>query len=108
MSHFPTLPHTQALEDLYTHYDMTVRNAASGMVQFMYGDDGMDPVTMEGKDAKPLDFKRLLEAVGLNSNVSRGEENRLGCWGERGTAWTLLPWRARTQSRWTSSGCWRR
>lgn len=54
----------QALEDLYVHYDQTVRNAASGIVQFTYGDDGMDPVTMEGKDGQPLDFKRTLAKVG--------------------------------------------
>ena len=41
-----------------------VRNAAGGIVQFMYGDDGMDPVTMEGKDGKPMDFDRLLAQVG--------------------------------------------
>ena len=29
----------------------------------MYGDDGMDPVTMEGKDGKPMDFDRLLAQV---------------------------------------------
>jgi len=53
----------QALEDLYTHYDMTVRNAAGGIVQFVYGDDGMDPVTMEGKGASALDFDRVLGKV---------------------------------------------
>ena len=55
--------HTQALEDLYTHYDMTVRNAAGGIVQFVYGDDGMDPVTMEGKGASALDFDKVLGKV---------------------------------------------
>jgi DNA-directed RNA polymerase III subunit RPC1 len=53
----------QALEDLYVHYDATVRNAAGGIVQFAYGDDGLDPVVMEGKDGKPLDFERLLAKV---------------------------------------------
>ncbi|GAX79763.1 hypothetical protein CEUSTIGMA_g7204.t1 [Chlamydomonas eustigma] len=53
----------KALEDLYTHYDHTVRNAAGGIVQFKYGDDGMDPVTMEGKDGKPLDFGRIVAQV---------------------------------------------
>lgn len=53
----------QALEDLYVHYDQTVRNAAGGIVQFSYGDDGLDPVVMEGKDGKPLDFERLLAKV---------------------------------------------
>ncbi len=54
----------QALEDLYVHYDNTVRNASSGIVQFTYGDDGMDPVVMEGKDGQPLDLDRLLLKVG--------------------------------------------
>ncbi|KAG1674569.1 hypothetical protein FOA52_001818, partial [Chlamydomonas sp. UWO 241] len=53
----------KALEDLYTHYDMTVRNAAGGMVQFMYGDDGMDPVTMDGAGGRPLNLPRLLDVV---------------------------------------------
>lgn len=46
------------------HYDETVRNAAGGIVQFRYGDDGMDPVIMEGSDGKPLNFDRLLSKVG--------------------------------------------
>ncbi|KAI4322195.1 hypothetical protein L6164_021912 [Bauhinia variegata] len=50
----------KALEDLYVHYDNTVRNAGTGVVQFRYGDDGMDPAYMEGKDGKPLNFDRLL------------------------------------------------
>lgn len=53
----------QALEDLYVHYDETVRNAAGGIVQFSYGDDGLDPVVMEGKDGKPIDFEKLLAKV---------------------------------------------
>jgi len=42
---------------------MTVRNAAGGIVQFVYGDDGMDPVTMEGKGASALDFDKVLGKV---------------------------------------------
>ena len=33
----------KALEDLSIQYDNTVRNASSCIVQFVYGDDGMDP-----------------------------------------------------------------
>lgn len=58
----------KALEDLFVHYDMTVRNAATGIVQFMYGEDGMDPVTMEGGDGKPLDFERTMQKVGETEN----------------------------------------
>ncbi|MED6160929.1 DNA-directed RNA polymerase III subunit 1 [Stylosanthes scabra] len=49
----------KCLEDLFLHYDYTVRNAGGGIVQFCYGDDGMDPAGMEGKDGKPLNFDRL-------------------------------------------------
>jgi hypothetical protein len=53
----------QALEDLYVHYDCTVRNAAGSIVQLSYGDDGLDPVLMEGKNGAPLDFEKLLAKV---------------------------------------------
>ncbi|KAF5203278.1 DNA-directed RNA polymerase subunit beta' [Thalictrum thalictroides] len=49
----------KALEDLSIQYDDTVRNASGGVVQFIYGGDGMDPAKMEGKDGEPLNFKRL-------------------------------------------------
>lgn len=47
----------KALEDLSTHYDTTVRNSIGGIVQFRYGDDGLDPASLEG-DAHPVDFTR--------------------------------------------------
>lgn len=50
----------KALEDLSVQYDNTVRNASGSIVQFLYGDDGMDPAQMEGKSGFPLNFNRLL------------------------------------------------
>ncbi len=47
----------KSLEDLATQYDHTVRNSSSGIIQFQYGDDKLDPVDMEGK-AKPVNFDR--------------------------------------------------
>jgi len=47
----------KALEDLTTQYDLSVRNATGGVVQFRYGDDGLDPACLEG-DAQPIDFVR--------------------------------------------------
>ena len=47
----------KALEDLVTHYDSSVRNAVGGVVQFTYGDDGLDPGCLEG-DAQPVEFVR--------------------------------------------------
>lgn len=52
----------KALEDLVTHYDGTVRNSRGEMIQFVYGDDYMDPVNMEDND-KPVNFNRLLSHV---------------------------------------------
>ncbi|RDY11124.1 DNA-directed RNA polymerase III subunit 1, partial [Mucuna pruriens] len=49
----------KSLEDLFLHYDYTVRNAGGSIVQFCYGDDGMEPAGMEGDDGKPLNFERL-------------------------------------------------
>ncbi|CAH2069371.1 unnamed protein product [Thlaspi arvense] len=49
----------KALEDLVVHYDSTVRNASGCILQFTYGDDGMDPALMEGKNGAPLNFDRL-------------------------------------------------
>ena len=40
-----------------------VRNAASGIVQLTYGDDSLDPVSMEGKDGSPIDFVRTLSQI---------------------------------------------
>jgi DNA-directed RNA polymerase II subunit RPB1 len=51
----------KALEDLMIHYDNTVRNCTGSVVQFLYGEDGMDGVAIERqrlvhlKD-KPEDF----------------------------------------------------
>jgi len=50
----------KALEDLYVHYDGSVRNAAGAILQIQYGDDSLDPVEMEGKEGTPLEFTRLI------------------------------------------------
>ena len=42
------------------HACVQVRNTANGIVQFQYGDDGRDPVAMEGDNGKPLDLERML------------------------------------------------
>jgi DNA-directed RNA polymerase III subunit RPC1 len=41
-----------------------VRNAANGIVQMLFGDDGLDPVAMEAKSGGgALDFDHMLAAV---------------------------------------------
>ena len=39
----------KALEDLMVRYDMTVRNNKNKIVQFIYGDDGFDPIKVENQ-----------------------------------------------------------
>lgn len=46
----------KAMEDLITRYDGTVRTAIGSIVQFLYGEDGMDGVRIEGQG---LDHLRL-------------------------------------------------
>ena len=43
-------------------YDGSVRNSETAVVQFTYGDDGLNPTAMEGAD-RPVEFSRLLENV---------------------------------------------
>lgn len=48
----------KALEDLSMQYDRTVRNSEQCVVQFSYGDDGLNPQVMEKYD-RPVDYQRL-------------------------------------------------
>ncbi|CEL93161.1 unnamed protein product [Vitrella brassicaformis CCMP3155] len=52
----------KALEDLSTQYDRSVRTSSGQIVQFVYGDDGLSPSMMEGKDAL-LRFNHLYDFV---------------------------------------------
>ena len=52
----------KALEDLALKYDDTVRNSSQGIVQFIFGDDGLSPALMEGS-AKPLNFSHTFNHV---------------------------------------------
>lgn len=54
----------KALEDLSMQYDNTVRNSEQTVVQFCYGDDGLNPQLMEGGD-RPVDYQRLMKNVRL-------------------------------------------
>jgi DNA-directed RNA polymerase III subunit RPC1 len=58
----------QSLEDLCSHYDMTVRSSTSEIVQFVYGADGLDPAAMEGKD-RPVDFRRVYDHVRVDNSI---------------------------------------
>ena len=58
----------KSLEDLSTKYDRTVRNSTASIVQFLFGDDELDPLDMEAA-AKPVNFERTfahIEATTFN------------------------------------------
>lgn len=62
----------KALEDLTTQYDLSVRNSTGGVVQFRYGDDGLDPACLEG-DSQPIDFNRAwYHASATGTRSARG------------------------------------
>ena len=48
---------------------MSVRNSSGGLVQFYYGDDGLDPAFLEA-DILPVDFKRNLQHIMVRSQRS--------------------------------------
>ncbi|TDA29826.1 MAG: DNA-directed RNA polymerase subunit A' [Hadesarchaea archaeon] len=50
-----------ALQDLHVEYDGTVRDAVGGIVQFLYGEDGADP--MRTDNGKAVRVERLVERV---------------------------------------------
>ena len=52
----------KALEDLVVHYDGSVRNSRGDIIQFIYGDDGLDPVNMEENDM-PANLERVFLAI---------------------------------------------
>jgi DNA-directed RNA polymerase III subunit RPC1 len=47
----------KSLEDLSCQYDMSVRDATGNLVQFKFGDDGLDPTNLEGDDSA-VNFSR--------------------------------------------------
>eukprot|EP00928_Gymnodinium_smaydae_P100690 TRINITY_DN993_c0_g2_i1.p1 TRINITY_DN993_c0_g2~~TRINITY_DN993_c0_g2_i1.p1 ORF type:complete len:1510 (+),score=350.71 TRINITY_DN993_c0_g2_i1:415-4944(+) len=53
----------KALEDLSLKYDLTVRTSDGSVVQFAFGDDGLNPAKMEGSGSKPLDYEYVLSYV---------------------------------------------
>ena len=46
----------KALEDLCVKYGGTVRNGMNNIVQFAYGDDGIDPCKLNKQDLKLVEY----------------------------------------------------
>ena len=52
----------KALEDLSIKYDQTVRMSTEHIVQFTYGDDGLDPMFMDD-NSQPVSLSRLFTII---------------------------------------------
>ena len=64
----------KGMEDLKVEYDMTVRNNKNKIVQFSYGDNGMDTVRVEGQNL-PIG-KMSMEDIYHHFNVYSEEDNK--------------------------------
>ena len=72
----------KAMEDFSVAYDNTVRGTADTLLQFLYGDDGLDPSFMED-NGMPVDFDRLLLTVKV-SLCCVVREQHIVVWSTRG------------------------
>ncbi|KAK6053594.1 RNA polymerase Rpb1, domain 5 [Cooperia oncophora] len=63
----------KCLEDLCASYDGTVRSSVGDIVEFIFGEDGLDPALMEAKNGSVLDFAHQLEHV-RNTHPFNGDE----------------------------------
>jgi DNA-directed RNA polymerase III subunit RPC1 len=68
----------KAFEDLTTFYDLSVRNSEGAIVQFRYGDDGLDPMTIEGAGI-PVEYERNMKHIRNSIDIQPGDA-------------ALLPW----------------
>ena len=58
----------KAMEDAKVNFDMTVRNASGSIVQFMYGEDSIDPIKLE---------KHHLDYLKFDVSITDMEDNYL-------------------------------
>ncbi|KAK6745748.1 hypothetical protein RB195_012082 [Necator americanus] len=64
----------KCLEDLCVSYDGTVRSSTGEIVQLVFGEDGLDPASIETENVALLDFRRELEHVRSNIPFLENEE----------------------------------
>jgi len=63
----------KAMEDAKVHYDQTVRNAAGSIIQFMYGEDGMEGTKIEQQIVPHID----MDILGIRSSYHISEEDKM-------------------------------
>ena len=64
----------KSMEGVTTHYDGTVRNSLGQMIQFLYGEDGLDGVHIEKQkmvhaELSDRDFYRKYRFDAINDNL---------------------------------------
>lgn len=63
----------KAMEDAKVHYDQTVRNAAGSIIQFMYGEDGMEGTKIEQQVVPHID----MDVLGIRAAYYLSDEDNL-------------------------------
>ena len=53
----------KCLEDLTVSYDSSVRTSTGEIVQYQFGEDGLDPCVMEAKDGSVVDYAHILAHI---------------------------------------------
>ncbi|RVW51079.1 DNA-directed RNA polymerase II subunit 1 [Vitis vinifera] len=67
----------KAMEDIMVKYDGTVRNSLGDVIQFLYGEDGMDAVWIETQKLDSLKMKKGSETIREFRNVFDAEVQKL-------------------------------
>ena len=67
----------KCLEDLASNYDGTVRTSTGEIVQFLFGEDGLDPAYMEAKNGAVVDFSHVLEHIKVMHPYEKEEPGSL-------------------------------
>lgn len=65
----------KALEDLCVQYNNTVTNSNGEIIQFLYGDDGIDPMLVD--DGGVINFNRLLNYISSVTNKPTDKDSVL-------------------------------
>jgi DNA-directed RNA polymerase II subunit RPB1 len=63
----------KAMEDAKVNFDMTVRNAGGNIIQFLYGDDSIDPIKLEKHHLDYLSYDATLEKMEENYLITESD-----------------------------------
>jgi DNA-directed RNA polymerase II subunit RPB1 len=64
----------KAMEDAKVNFDLTVRTAGGNIIQFLYGDDSVDPIKLEKHHIDYLSYDATLEQMEENYLMTESDE----------------------------------